>query len=347
MKYLSTKKSLYDLTDEELLSFIREAKLPKFRAKQVEAWLLKGIIDPNEMNNIPKSLREMLINEFRIDTITCIEKLESNEDETVKYVFRLADGNVVEAVFMQYRYGSSVCISSQAGCNMGCTFCASATAGFGRNLSTAEMLGQVAYIGQDLDIRIDNVVVMGIGEPLENYDELVNFIHYINHPDGLNIGRRHITVSTCGIVPMMLKFADDLDQVNLAVSLHAPNDKIRRELMPIAKVYKIERLIAACKTYIQKTNRRITFEYILLSGVNDSVKMAEELAELLSGMNCLVNLIPANEYPGGEFKRSSNMQVQAFKTVLEERHITVTVRRELGKDILAACGQLRRRLEDE
>lgn len=346
MKQVDKRKSIYWLDEAEREALLVEASFPKFRNKQLGEWLLKGVSNPEEMSNLPKDLRKFLAEQFRDESIHCESRLESAEDETKKYVFRLADGNIVEAVYMRYKYGSSVCISSQAGCQMGCKFCASADAGFGRNLSAAEMLAQVAYIGRDLDTRIDGVVVMGIGEPLENYDELKQFIELVNDDKGLNIGRRHITVSTCGIVAQMLKFTDELSQVSLAVSLHAPNDLLRRELMPIAKVHRLDRLMEACRYYIAKSGRRLTFEYALFADVNDRVEHAEELASLVKGMNCLVNLIPANEFPGGQYKRSSQAAVQAFRETLEAHHIQVTVRRELGKDILAACGQLRRRLGD-
>lgn len=342
-----TQASLFDQSTEELKAYVKTCGQPAFRAKQLETWLLKGITNPYEMGNLPKALRDKLRTDFRDESFTCVNQLASGEDQTTKYVFRLADGNIVEAVYMVYHYGTSVCISSQAGCQMGCTFCASADAGFGRNLTAGEMLGQVAYIGRERDRRIDSVVVMGIGEPLENYDELMRFISLVNDERGLGIGKRHLTVSTCGIVPQMLKFADEEDQVNLAVSLHAPDDRLRRELMPISKVYKMDQLMDACRYYLKKSTRRLTFEYILLAGINDRPEQAEALAALVKGMNCLINLIPANEFPGGLFRRSSQTALTAFREVLEAQHIQVTTRRELGRDIQAACGQLRRRQGDE
>lgn len=341
-----TRISMYDQSEAQRLTLLQEHGFPKFRNEQISQWLLKGVSDPNEMTNIPKALRELLIEQYRNEAVGCEYRLDSNEDETKKYVFKLSDGNIVEAVYMVYRYGNSVCISSQAGCQMGCKFCASADAGFGRNLTAGEMLAQVAYIGRDQNRRIDGVVVMGIGEPLENYEELKHFLELVNDSKGLNIGRRHITVSTCGIVPQMIKFTDEVPQVSLAVSLHAPNDRLRKELMPIAKVYRLEQLMEACRYYLKKSGRRLTFEYALFAGVNDSVEQAEELAGLVRGLNVLINLIPANEFPGGQYRRSGNKAVEAFRETLESKHVQVTVRRELGKDILAACGQLRRRLED-
>ncbi len=341
------KKSIYDLSNEELSSFVKEAGLPAFRAKQLESWLLKGVTNPDEMANLPNAFRKLIKENFLDESFHLVDQLVSKEDETSKYVFELADGNIVEAVYMVYRHGTSVCISSQAGCQMGCKFCASAEAGFGRNLTAGEMLGQVAYIGRDRNRRIDGVVVMGIGEPLENYEHLMHFIQLVNDANGLNIGKRHITVSTCGIVPMMIKFADEEDQITLAVSLHAPNDQLRRELMPIAKVYKLDRLMEACRYYLAHSTRRLTFEYALLAGINDRPEHAEELAALVKGMNCHINLIPANEFPGGLFRRSGTKAQAAFLAVLEEKKIHVTVRRELGRDIQAACGQLRRRQGDE
>lgn len=347
MKTEENKRSIYDLSTTELTSFVKEAGLPAYRGKQLENWLLKGVNDPEQMANLPKDFRAQIAATFRNETFICTERLTSKEDDTTKYVFELADGNIVEAVYMVYRHGTSVCISSQAGCQMGCKFCASAEAGFGRNLTAGEMLAQVAFIGRDRNRRIDGVVVMGIGEPLENYNHLMRFLSLVNDANGLNIGKRHLTVSTCGIVPQMLKFADEEDQITLAVSLHAPNDQLRRELMPIAKVYRLDSLMAACRYFLAHSTRRLTFEYALLAGINDSTDQAEELAALVKGMNCHINLIPANEFPGGMYRRSGSKTVAAFQEVLEEHNIQVTVRRELGRDIQAACGQLRRRQGDE
>lgn len=339
--------SLYQVSEDELKSFALDRGFPAYRAIQIRNWLSKGVTTADEMINLPKALRKELDAAFTDNQIELLDKIASEVDETVKYVFRLTDGNVVEAVFMVYQYGTSVCVSSQAGCRMGCHFCASADAGFGRNLTAGEMLAQIHHIHREQGVRIDSVVVMGIGEPLENLEEVILLIDWMNQPDGLNIGRRHVTVSTCGIVPQMLKFADKLSQVTLAVSLHAANDTLRREIMPINKAYPLAQLMDACRYYLRKSSRRLTFEYILLAGVNDRVEQAHELADLLKGLNCHVNLIPANEFPGGMYKRSSVRDQLAFRAALDERNIAVTIRRELGKDILAACGQLRRRLENE
>jgi 23S rRNA (adenine2503-C2)-methyltransferase len=299
-----------------------------------------------------------------IDSPRCIRKLTSKIDDTSKYLFELKDGNIIEAVLMRYKYGLSVCISSQVGCKMGCKFCASAKAGFVRNLTAGEMLGQIVYIQEDKQReaagpeddqgktadpaqvkkpeRVRSVVVMGIGEPFDNYDNLMKFLRLLHHPDGLNIGYRHITVSTSGLIPEIEKFIKENIPVNLAVSLHAPNDTLRRTIMPIARKYPIDKLIAACKIYTEISRRRITFEYAMISGVNDTRETAIELAQLLKGMLCHVNLIPANKVDGTKLNPSSQKNIEDFKKILERNGIETTIRRELGSDISAACGQLRR-----
>ncbi|MDD2534537.1 MAG: 23S rRNA (adenine(2503)-C(2))-methyltransferase RlmN [Eubacteriales bacterium] len=338
-------KLMIDMTLENWQSWAVARNLPAYRAPQIHQWLKRGITTVDEMTNIPKSIRELLRAEFLIDGLTVEHKFVSALDQTTKYVFRLHDGNVIESVLMHYKHGQSVCISSQAGCKMGCTFCASTGAGFGRNLSRGEMLAQVARIAADSGERVGHVVIMGIGEPMDNYNEVVRFLRAANDPQGLNISLRHISVSTCGLVPEMLKFTDEGLPVTLSVSLHAPNDQIRQSIMPIAQNHSIDELLRACRRHIEHSGRRISFEYSLFAGVNDQPEHAKELAIRLKGMLCHVNLIPANEFEGGQFQQSSRRQVENFQQILERAGINATIRRELGSDINAACGQLRRRLE--
>ena len=336
---------IYDLSLEDWQRWVKEQQLPAFRASQIYSWLMRGIRKTDEMLNVPKKIRAMLDSHFLIDGLICEDKQASALDGTIKYGFRLADGNRIESVRMVYKHGQSVCLSSQAGCRMGCTFCASTGAGFGRGLTSGEMLAQIAYIARDTGERVSHVVIMGIGEPLDNYEQTVSFLRQVNHPDGLNISLRHISVSTCGLVPEMLKFTDEGLPVTLSVSLHAPNDALRRNLMPIARQYDMEQLLAACRYHLKKTNRRISFEYAMLDGINDQPQHADELASRLKSMLCHVNLIPANEFPGGQYRRSSQQTIRQFQNRLVKAGINATVRRELGSDIMAACGQLRRTKE--
>jgi len=336
---------MIDQTLEDWKSYVAAQGWPAYRAGQIQQWLSRGISSIDEMTNLPKNIREQLTADFLIDGLTVERKIVSALDQTTKYVFRLFDGNVVESVLMHYKHGYSVCISSQAGCKMGCTFCASTGAGFGRNLSHGEMLAQVSRIGREIGERIGHVVIMGIGEPLDNYDEVVAFLKAANDPQGLGISLRHISVSTCGLVPEMLKFTDEGLPVTLSVSLHAPNDTIRQSIMPIARRYSIDELLAACRRHIERSGRRISFEYSLFAGVNDQPEHARELARRLKGMLCHVNLIPANEFDGGSHRQSDRRQVEQFQQILTSAGINATIRRELGADINAACGQLRRTLE--
>ncbi|HBP37662.1 MAG TPA: 23S rRNA (adenine(2503)-C(2))-methyltransferase RlmN [Clostridiales bacterium] len=336
---------LYDLTLADWQEWARENQLPPYRATQIHQWVSRGIESTSEMTNLSRELRALLDGQFIVSGLQLERKLVSALDGTTKYVFRLHDGNVIESVLMRYHYGLSVCLSSQAGCRMGCTFCASADAGFGRSLSHGEMLAQVARIARDCGERIGHAVVMGIGEPFDNYDNLIRFLRLVNDPSGLNIGMRHISVSTCGLVPEMIKFTDEGLPVTLSVSLHAPNDPIRRQLMPIARRHDLGQLLAACRRHTERTGRRISFEYSLFSGVNDRPEHAAELAARLKGMLCHVNLIAANEFPGGAYRQSSPADVQAFLERLTRAGINATVRRQLGADIMAACGQLRRNSE--
>jgi len=339
-----SRKFCLDLTLDELTQWCRNRSLQSFRAKQIYGWLSSGVVNTSEMTNVPKDVRLRFEEDFDVG-FRILEKYVSSIDGTTKYVYGLNDGNIIETVVMRYHTGLSVCISSQAGCKMGCRFCASAKAGFGRSLSAGELLAQVLVSQRDMGEKIRSVVVMGIGEPFDNYDNLLGFISLITSPDGPGLGARHITVSTCGLVPKIDEFASLKSQVNLAVSLHAPNDEIRKNIMPIANKYGIDELLASCRDYTKKTGRRITFEYSLFKGINDSLACADELASRLKGMLCHVNLIAANEFPGSDFRRSPSAHVAAFKKRLEERGINATLRREMGTDIMAACGQLRRGME--
>lgn len=342
-----TKCDLKSMSIDELKDWVQGVGQPAFRAKQIYQWFhvkLAGSIE--EMTNLPKSLRE-LMDEQKIYGVNVVTRLESKEDGTNKFLFRLHDGNVIESVLMRYKHGNSVCISSQVGCRMGCRFCASTIGGLVRNLTASEMLSQIYEIQEISGERISNVVVMGTGEPLDNFDNLVRFIKMLTDENGLNISQRNITVSSCGLVPEIKRLADLDLTITFALSLHAPNDADRRELMPIANRYSIEEVLDACRYYFDKTGRRITFEYSLVKGQNDSPEKARELAALIKGMNCHVNLIPVNPIKERSFERADNTSIENFRKVLESRQITVTVRRSMGRDIDAACGQLRRKYEEQ
>lgn len=339
------KKFCLDLTRDEISKWCEEHSVQSFRAKQIYGWLASGVTDTEDMTNVPKNVRAMLEEDFIFGRMRVLEKYVSSIDQTTKFVYLLHDGNIIETVVMRYKTGLSVCISSQAGCKMGCDFCASAKAGFGRSLSPGELLAQVLVSQREMGEKIRNVVIMGIGEPFDNYDNLLGFFSLITDPDGAGLGARHITVSTCGLVPGIRKFTALKSQINLAISLHAPNDTIRRRIMPIANTYKMEDLLDSCRRYTAETGRRITFEYSLFKGVNDSVENARELAGKLKGMLCHVNLIAANEFPGSDYRRSSPKQVKLFQQTLNDLGINATLRREMGTDIMAACGQLRRGIE--
>lgn len=332
---------LRNLTLEELQEYVVNMGEPKFRAKQVFEWIYKGVTDFWEMKNLPEVFKVKLAENAYIGEVKPLQIQKSRTDGTRKYLFELKDGNTIESVFMKYKYGNSICLSSQAGCRMGCRFCASTRNGLVRSLSAGEMISQLMAAEKDTGEKIGHIVIMGTGEPFDNYENLSKFLRIVNNPKGLNIGMRNITVSTCGIVPMIEKFAEDFNQVNLAISLHGPNDAIRGSMMPINNKYCIEELINACKAYTTKTGRRITFEYTLVNGVNDADKHAEELCRLLKNMLCHVNLIPLNKVNETGFDTVSRKAAYHFKEILEKNHIPVTVRRELGADIDAACGQLR------
>lgn len=337
--------NIYGLTREDLETYFINMGSKRFHADQLFSWLYeKRIHSFEEITNIKKELLDIISQKFTIDSLKIIE-IEKEED-VCKYLFELVDGEHIEAVLMRHDYGNSVCVSSQVGCNMGCKFCESGRRKKVRNLETYEMVLQLLMIEEDLKERISHVVVMGIGEPFDNYDNLIQFFKIINHPKGLAIGARHITVSTCGIIPKILEFSELELQINLAISLHAPTNELRNQLMPINKVYPLEQLIPSLQSYIKKTNRRVTFEYILLDGLNDSDFCAEALAKLLRGLNCYVNLIPYNATNNLKFKRSNTVQIMRFYDILKKNRINVTIRREFGSKISAACGQLRSKKED-
>lgn len=331
----------------ELTAYIEEIGDKKFRAKQLYQWLHQKLVtDYDAMTNIPSNLREKLKESARLIALTPERVQVSKIDGTAKYLFKLWDGNLIESVLMKYKHGNSVCISSQVGCRMGCRFCASTLDGLERNLEPSEMLDQIYRIQALTGERVDNVVVMGSGEPFDNYDNLLKFIELLNSEDGLNISARNITVSTCGLVPRIRQLADEHLQITLAISLHAPNDELRKTLMPIANKYSIEEIFDACRYYLSMTNRRITFEYSLVRDVNDTKECAKQLTELVRNMNCHINLIPVNPIKERDFKQTQPEFVERFKNKLEKNGINVTVRREMGRDIDGACGQLRKSYMD-
>lgn len=334
--------NILDFTLEELQDWMKENGESAFRAKQVFSWIYKECFSFEEMKNIPKSLQEKLNNNFIIDLPKIVTEYVSNVDGTRKLLLSLKDGNLIECVIMKYKHGNSICVSTQVGCRMGCKFCASTIDGRIRNLTAGEILSQVIVSQHLIKDRISNIVLMGSGEPLDNYDNVIKFLKLVNAEYGLNIGQRHITLSTCGIVPKIYELADEGFNITLAISLHAFSDEKRREIMPIANKYSIDEILKACQYYIDKTNRRITFEYSLVKDVNDSVEDAKALGKLLKGIMCHVNLIPVNEVKENSFKRSSEKAISDFENVLKNKGIEVTVRREMGSDINAACGQLRR-----
>lgn len=335
--------NIYELEFDELKNEIIKLGEPAFRAKQVWKWIYQGASDFDDMTDLPKSFRNRLKGIFCIGGAEVVNRLVSAKDGTRKYLFKLKDGNVVESVLMKYRYGNSICLSTQVGCRMGCSFCASSMPGFDRNLSTGEMVAQVIAVRNDAAEKISHIVLMGIGEPFDNYDNVVRFLRRMNSPDTLNISYRRMTVSTCGLVPGILKFSEEGFPVNLSVSLHAPNDEIRKRIMPVARKYSIDNILSACHIYTQKTGRRVTFEYTLIKYVNDRDEHAEELGRRLSGLLCHVNLIPVNMVEGTGYVKSEKERVECFRRIMEKHGIPVTVRRELGSDIAASCGQLRKR----
>ncbi len=338
------KKDIKSLSLEELSAQIKDLGLPKFRAGQIFEWLHKyGVSSFDEMTNLSKELRASLSNDFYIADCIIEEKYVSLIDSTVKYLFRLNDGEFIESVIMKYKYGYTICVSSQVGCKMGCKFCASTLAGFKRNLTPSEIESQIHSAQKDLGIRISHIVLMGIGEPLDNYDNVIRFLYNVNDKNGLNISMRNITLSTCGIVPRMYDLLNEGLQITLTVSLHAPNDKIRSKSMPVNDKWCMDEVLNACREYVNKTGRRVSFEYTLINGVNDSNECAEELALRLKGMLCHVNLIPVNDVKERGNVRSTDEAINRFLSILKKRGINATIRRTLGSDINASCGQLRRK----
>ena len=342
------KKDIKSLTLAELTEEMKSLGEPAFRARQIYEWMHKKMAgDYEEMSNISKALKQKLKENFEYTSLKAVRVQESKIDDTRKFLFALSDGNVIESVFMKYKFGNSVCISSQVGCRMGCKFCASTLDGVERNLLPSEMLDQIYSIARITGEKISRVVVMGSGEPLDNYDNLLKFITLLTDENGINMGQRNLTVSTCGIVPNILRLADEKLSINLALSLHASNNEKRKELMPIANKYEIHEVLDACRTYFDKTGRQLTFEYSLVSGVNDTEEDARELSELLKGINAVVNLIPVNPIKERTFRPTDRAGALAFKNKLEKNRINVTIRREMGRDIDGACGQLRRRHLEE
>ena len=341
---MEEKRDILSLTRAELETALQEMGQPKFRAAQIFRWLhVRRVEHFAEMMDIPATLRERLDVEFCIKGLFVSQRLASSLDDTVKYLYTLPDGQHVECVLMHYKTGWRLCISTQVGCRMGCTFCATGKSGFSRDLTASEMLAQIEAAQRDAGVRISNVVLMGMGEPLDNFDNVVRFLELVGCEQGLNIGMRHITLSTCGLVPKIYELAKLKLQINLAVSLHAPNDEIRARTMPVAKAYPMEQLLKACRDYFDATGRRVTFEYALISGVNDGDACAEELGKKLRGMNCHVNLIPVNSVEGTGYLKSNLQRQQSFANILAAYGVTATVRRTLGSDIDASCGQLRRK----
>lgn len=326
----------------EELSGISGVKFEKFRAKQIFSWLMRGVSDFSQMTNISARQKDILSQYCYIALPEIHTKYVSKLDGTVKYLFRLHDGEYIESVFMRYKHGNTLCISSQAGCRMGCTFCASTLGGLSRNLTPSEMLGQILQAQNDTGERVSNIVMMGIGEPLDNYDNVIKFLHLVNDPEGINIGYRHISLSTCGIVPGIYKLSEENLPITLSISLHAPTQKYREGIMPVARKWSIDELLTACRDYIKATGRRISFEYAMIDGVNDTPECAQQLSKLLSGMLCHANLIPLNSVKERSYKKSSAAAIDNFVKTLEKNGITATVRRKLGADINASCGQLRR-----
>ena len=336
-------KNIKDYELEELKQELKNIGEKPFRAEQIFKWLYDEKVKSfDEMTNLSLELREKLNKEYTICNFNIIKKQES-KDGTIKYLFDVLDGNAIETVLMSYHHGYSLCVSSQIGCKMGCKFCASTGINFIRSLTSGEIVEQILAVEQDTGVRISNIVFMGIGEPLDNYENVVKAIRIINHPKGLNIGARHISISTSGLVPKIYKLAEENIQCTLSISLHATNNEKRSSMMPINDAYPIEELIKACKDYIKMTNRRISFEYALAKDNNDNLEDAKELVKLLKGMLCHVNLIPINKIENGKFTKSSNENIMKFRDYLNDHGIVATIRRELGSDIDAACGQLRRK----
>ena len=339
--------NLKNLTQPELAAILQELGQPAFRAGQVFAWLHKGIRSYDEMTNLPKNLREVLAEKYPICPPKVVRKQESARDGTIKYLWELSDGNCVETVLMRYHYGNTVCISTEVGCRMGCAFCASTLGGLVRRLEPFEMLDQVLFTQVDSGLPVSHIVLMGIGEPLDNFENVLRFLELVNSPQGMNISMRHVSLSTCGLVPKIDELAKRKLQLTLSVSLHAPNDETRNRIMPVNRAYPSEELLNACRRYYAETSRRISFEYAMIDGVNDSEADAKELLRRLKGLPAHFNLIPLNHVEESPLKPSSRAAVARFQKILEDGGIPATVRRTLGGDIDASCGQLRRKYNKE
>ncbi len=340
------KQDILSLSLEEIQQAVQELGQPHYRAQQILQWLHRGIKSFDDMTDLPKAFRELLAERFYISQLQMLDKRTSSAGDATKYLFLLQDRNIIESVVMRYKYGNSLCLSTQVGCRMGCKFCASTIGGLVRNLSAGEMLAQVIEVNKDLEKggerKVGNIVLMGIGEPLDNYDNTVKFIKMMHYPMGLNMSYRRITLSTCGLVPKMMDLAEEGLPITLSISLHAPNDELRKLIMPVASAYSIDEILKASRYYFKKTGRRVTFEYALISDLNDRERDAIELARRLKGFPCHVNIIPLNNVRGLGYKRSSQATVERFVSLLKSQGIAVTKRRELGLDIEGACGQLRR-----
>ena len=339
--------NIRSMTQPELAAICKELGQPAFRAKQVYVWLHKGVRSYDEMTNIPKAFREALAEKYPILPPKVVRKQESQKDGTIKYLWQLSDGNCVETVLMRYHYGNTVCISTEVGCRMGCAFCASTIGGLVRKLEPFEMLDEVLFTQLDSGLPISHIVLMGIGEPLDNFDNVMRFLELVNSEEGMNISMRHISLSTCGLVPMIDRLAEKKLQLSLAISLHGPNDEIRSKIMPVNKAYDIETLLSACRRYYAATSRRIHFEYAMIQGVNDSEDNARELLRRLRGLPAHVNMIPLNHVEESPLKPSTKAAVARFQKILEDGGVPATVRRTLGSDIDASCGQLRRKYNKE
>ena len=338
---------LKSMTAAEIGQVLKELGQPAFRAKQVFSWLHKGVKSYEQMSNLPKALRDTLEEKYPLHIPKVVRRQESKKDGTIKFLWQLADGNCVETVLMRYHYGNTVCISTEVGCRMGCAFCASTIGGLVRKLEPYEILDQVLFTQVESGQPISHIVLMGIGEPLDNFDNVMRFLELVNSPDGMNISMRHISLSTCGLVPMIDKLAEKKLQISLAISLHGPNDEIRNQIMPVNKAYPIDELLSACHRYYAATSRRIHFEYAMIDGLNDRECDAKELLRRLKGLQAHVNMIPLNHVEESPLKPSSRQAVQCFQKILEEGGISATVRRTLGGDIDASCGQLRRKYAKE
>ena len=335
--------TLKSMTLPEMTAALKELGQPAFRGKQVYTWLHKGVRSYDEMTNLPKNLRDTLAQQYPLYAPVAVRKQESQRDGTIKYLWQLQDGNCVETVLMRYHYGNTVCISTEVGCRMGCAFCASTLGGLVRKLEPFEMLDQVLFTQLDSGLPINHIVLMGIGEPLENFDNVLRFLELVNSEEGMNISMRHISLSTCGLVPKIDELAKKKLQISLAISLHGPNDEVRDRIMPVNKAYPMDELLAACRRYYEATSRRIHFEYAMIDGVNDTPEAARELLKRMKGLPAHFNLIPLNHVEESPLKPSSKAAVATFQKILEDGGITATVRRTLGGDIDASCGQLRRK----